>query len=525
MAKVTPYVQDKLASSLGYVPAFDKSAGAVAGAVAEAGKKGMDWSLKRLEAIQKQNSDIEQKIKNIHSTMEAYEKSTEAETKLMAMIDEVKQANVMEPHKAIEEIQDRGQMIVQETMASAYDNPGVQEKMAGILINSLRGKINETHSWVLAQNTANAKGRIQNIFGGYCTQAAGSSDISRTLGILSKLDNPAAEDMELIESVKWAYGAENTKELDKAKKNIASSYILGLLDREETNQVIAALDSGLLDSYLAPDDKHKYHNMANTMIKAQERQERMDNLFQIYDIKTNAILQAQKGEYTVSQANADNERIVALGGKPTTSLVNQSIQSEKIRAKEDYTKNRTSAIKDITEELGKISKKGKIDSEAQLKDIIEFQNLVESKKQFLTATEYKNYMTKVNEPKIKKIRNMGKNIIGLPHGEIAKKDAWGKSYLAIYNFAEKAYAGKENQHNAINSMITDFVRYADQYEAKTGKPLTDNEAQNLCNKVIFDQRRKTNPALNNIPENGRIMKDKNGRTIKMYPNGKYEVMK
>ena len=133
-------------------------------------------------------------------------------------------------------------------------------------------------------------------------------------------------------------------------------------------------------------------------------------------------------------------------------------------------------------------------------------------------------MTKVNEPKVKRIKKMGKNIFGMPYGEMSGRDTYSRSYLAIYNFAEKAYAGKDNRYNAINNMITDFVRYADQLENRQGKEMTQQQAANLCNKVIMDQRRRSNPALNNIPETGQIMQDKNGRRVKVYPDGRYEPL-
>ena len=113
----------------------------------------------------------------------------------------------------------------------------------------------------------------------------------------------------------------------------------------------------------------------------------------------------------------------------------------------------------------------------------------------------------------------------MPQGDLKGNDPYNKSYLAIYNFAEKTYAGKDNKDHAISNMLCDFVNYAEQLENKQGKEITLQQAQNLCNKVILDQRKRTNPKLNNIPENGIEMVDKNGRRVKMYANGKYEILK
>ena len=337
------------------------------------------------------------------------------------------------------------------------------------------------------------------------------------LDLMPSIDIPMA-------IVSTTYVGAGPEEIENVKRGIAEAYILGMLDRKECNQAKAMIESGKLDAYMDPETKHKYLKMADSVIKAEEKQERMDNMFEIFDIKQNAAILANQGKYSISQSIADNKRIVALGGKPTTSLTTQGVRSEKIQTQQAYKANRSKALEDITNTLGGMTKKGKLDPELELKDIVEFQNKIEAYRPYLTDSEYKTYMTKVNEPKVKRIKKMGKNIFGMPYGEMSGRDTYSRSYLAIYNFAEKAYAGKDNRYNAINNMITDFVRYADQLENRQGKEMTQQQAANLCNKVIMDQRRRSNPALNNIPETGQIMQDKNGRRVKVYPDGRYEPL-
>lgn len=531
MAKVNSYVQDKLASSLGYVPNMDVSGANLAGEIAQ--DSGQLASAAMTLAVQKEK-EVKAKrdrLENINNTLTAYERSTEAETKMWEMIDKNKEKYITDPKSGMEVIREEGSALIRQYIDDSKGNPAVAEKMAGILTNSFRGKLSEVNSWATAQDTANAKVKIENTVNQLYTQAAGTNDFSRVLEMINAFipefdenGNPIKE-MDFNNLINFTYGAKGPEYIEKVKSGLAEAYVLGALDRGEYNTVKEILNAGTFDKYMDPETKHKYHNMANGLIKAEERQERMDNMMSIFDIKQNAVIKASNGEYKISDAIADNKRIEALGGKPTTMITNLGVQGEKKIAKQEYEVKRQNAIKTITEEFGKITKKGKIDPELQLKDIIEFQNLIEANKAYLTNAEYKSYMTKVNEPKVKRIRKMGKNIIGMPHGEMAGKDTYSKSYLAIYNFAEKAYAGKDNRFNAINNMITDYVKYAEQLENKQGRELTQQQAQNLCNKVIADQRRRTNPSLNNIPESGRIMKDKNGRTVKMYPNGRYEILK
>lgn len=525
MAKVPRYVQDRLVTSLVGVPTLDSSSANLAGNIADNSQRLAGGYMQLAAKKQKEIDAAEAKLQNINDTLTAYQESTALETQMWTMIDDYKKKYVNDPKTGLDMIRREGSGIIQQGLDKFNDNPAVKEKMAGILTNSLRGKLNEVNSWRIAQDTANSKIKVQNIFNQLYTQASSTTDFARIQELMNFADYTEDESGDLFgDYVNYTYGAKGPEELYKAKQGIAEAFILGMLDRKECNQAKAMIESGKLDNYMDPETKHKYLNMANNVIKAEEKQERMDNMFEIFDIKQNAAILASQGNYTISQSIADNNRIAALGGKPTTSITTQGIKGEKTRAKQEYDLNRSKAIEDITKTLGGMTKKGKLDPELELKDIIEFQNKVEGYRPYLTNSEYKTYMTKVNEPKVKRIKKMGKNIFGMPYGEISGKDTYSRSYLAIYNFAEKAYAGVDNKHNAINNMITDFVKYANQLENKQGKEITQQQAANLCNKVIMDQRRRTNRALNNIPEGGRIMQDKYGKRVKVYPDGRYEPL-
>ncbi len=525
MARVNPYVQDAIASSLGIMAKPDTSGVELAQNIENNSGK-LAQAAFNLAAQKQREVEVQRaKLQNINDTLTAYQKATEAETQMWQMIDETKKEYITDPKKGLEVMQERGMQIVTQTIRGQDNNVNVQEKMSGILTNSLRGKITEAHSWSLAQDTANAKTKIQNVFLQMKTQASLSSDPLKALELIKAFEDDDTKEMDFNNLINYAYGAKGLEEIEKAKTGIAEAFILGMLDRGESHQALALLDSGQFDSYMSPEAKHKFRGYANTAIKAAERQEKIDNYLQIFDIKQNAIIKASEGKYSISEAIADNNRIEALGGKPTTAITTQGVKGERIKTEQERKQKHSTAIRDITDTLGRMTKKGKIDPELELKDIIAFQNKVESYKPYLSDNEYKTYMTKVNEPAIKRIRKMGKNIFGLPQGDLSGKDVYNKAYLSMYNFAEKAYAGKDNKNNAIHNMISDFVKCAEQLEAKQSKAMTLPQAQNLVNKVIMDQRRRTNKNLNNIPDNGKILRDKNGRVVKMYPNGKYEIIK
>lgn len=526
MARVPQYTQDRLASSLGIMPAVDTSSADLAGIIAQDSSQVAGKFMSLAAEKQRQVNRQKEKINDVENTIRAYRETVDTENQIHQIIDKKKQEFADDPDRALEEINAECEgLVFQKLDYYKNSNTSVAEKLSGILTNSLRGKMSEARTWASGQKLANTKTDIQTTFNSMYTIAASSSDPNRVLELIGTLEKNDDSDMDFNRNVYYAYGNKGVEEIEKAKSNISEAFLLGMLDRGESNQVLQYLDSGTFDKYLTPEVKHKYRGMANTVIKAQEKQERMDNMMAIFDIKTNAVIKASNGTYTISDAVADANKIRNLGGNPTTSLITQGVKGEKIATKKEFQAKKSAAIKDITQTLGSMTKKGKLDPEAELKDIISFQNKVEGYRPYLTDSEYKTYMSKVTEPSVKRIRKMGKNIFGMPQGDLKGNDPYNKSYLAIYNFADKAYAGKDNKDHAISNMVCDFVRYAEQLENRQGKELTQQQAQNLCNKVIQDQRRRTNPQLNNIPQGGKIMQDKNGKRVRMYPNGKYEILK
>lgn len=322
----------------------------------------------------------------------------------------------------------------------------------------------------------------------------------------------------------YVYGAKSGTEKSKAKQKIAAAYLLGAIDRGDVNRVKSVLASGTLDKYLTAENKHKFMSMADTKIKAQEKQARMDNMYQIFDIKQNAVIQAASGQYSIPQAIVDNQKIVELGGKPTTMLTTAGIKGEKTLSEKEYKARKAKAIDTLNTAFEGVIKNGKVDPEAKLRSILKFQNTLIANRQYLSPSEYKQY-NKMADPIIKSIKGMRKNIFGMPQGEISGNDPTHRGYLAIYNFAHRAYAGKENQQNAIKNMLLDFSRYEEAFRNKTGKEPTQAQAANLANRAIQNQRMKSNKYLRNIPKSGITMRDKYGNLVKMYPNGKHEIIK
>lgn len=533
MAKVNPYVQDKLASSLGIMPGMDTSGAELAQNLGKSVDQVQNQALNIYVAKKQEAAKNKAKLEDINHTLSAYEKSMAVESDLWGMIDKTKEEYINDPESGMEVIRLSGQATIRQAIESE-NNSAVKEKMVGVLTNSFRGKMNEVNSWKLAQDTANASNKIQNTFNQMYTVAASSSDWNRVQELINAVDSSennwdreGSEDSKEVfkDYVNFTYGKKGLEELDKAKRGMAAAYILGMIDRGECEQAKAVLDTNKLDAYMDPETKHKFRNMADGVIKAKEKQERMDNMFQIFDIKQNAVIKASTGDYTIKDAVADNEKIKALGGTPTTSITNAGVKGEKVHTVQEYKEKNRQSLETLNKEFEGLLKKGKVDPEAELKDILAFQNKVESCKRYLTPQQYQSYMSKLSEPRIKRLKKMGKNIFGMPQGEIAGNDPTHKSYLAIYNFAHKAYAGKDNQQHAITNMLLDFSKYAEQLEHKQGKPITQQQANNLCNKVISDQRRRTNPYLNNIPKEGRVMMDKYGHKVRVYADGRHEPIK
>ena len=166
MAKVNPYVQDRLASSLGIMPGMDTSGAELAQSLGKSVDQVQNQALNIYVAKKQEAAKNKAKLEDINHTLSAYEKSMAVESNLWGMIDKTKEEYINDPESGMEVIRLSGQATIRQAIESE-NNPAVKEKMVGVLTNSFRGKMNEVNSWKLAQDTANASNKIQNTFNNY----------------------------------------------------------------------------------------------------------------------------------------------------------------------------------------------------------------------------------------------------------------------------------------------------------------------------------------------------------------------
>ncbi|UKI40487.1 MAG: hypothetical protein L6V95_09855 [Candidatus Melainabacteria bacterium] len=188
MAKVNPYVQDKLASSLGIMPNIDTSNVELAQSLGKNVDQLQSQMLNIYVAKKQEAQKNKAKLEDINHTLSAYEKSMAVESDLWGMIDKTKEEYINDPESGMEVIRLSGQATIRQAIESE-DNLAVKEKMVGVLTNSFRGKMNEVNSWKLAQDTANASNKIQNIFNQMYTVASSSSDWNRVQELIDVMDS------------------------------------------------------------------------------------------------------------------------------------------------------------------------------------------------------------------------------------------------------------------------------------------------------------------------------------------------
>lgn len=531
MAKVPQYTQDRLASSIVPVVVDDSMAkltGHINNNVQTLAANTLELSAKKQREVDQLNA----RIKSVNDTLTAYDRSIAIENEMYDIIEEEKANNINNPQLAVKNVEVRGRELITQRMSELNETAdlGVKEKMAGIITNSFRGKLSEIRSWQTAQDTANAQGKIESMIDGLCTRASKSGSM-QTLSQCLNFDNYVGDDGKpLSEAIKLAYGAKGVETISKAKTTIAKSYVLGLLDRKSPNQVSAVLNSGVLDPYLDPAEKVQLKKMATTMTHAQNSAAKRDAFFEIYSIKENATLLSASGEYTPSMYMRDRKRLQQLGGKASdfNVILSKSMASNKIVNKENFNKNKQIAHDKVTKALANITgKSGKISADAELEDIIKFQDLVEENRQYFTGEQYDAYMVKFTKGRMKRIKDMRTDIFGNPQGTLRGDDAYSKGFTQIYKYAQKNYKSDTNKRtDAINNMAGEFVRQAERIEAQTGKPLTEAQMQSVVKGVQTRQAQRTNPHLQNIPKGGQLFKDKTtGRVYRIYPDGRREVVK
>lgn len=526
MAKVEEYAQGQLASSLGYASQVrqDTSTVDLISGLNKNVNELLDAEMAYAISEQKKQKANEDLLNGINQMLTAYDEVGRVEASLHDYINQTKQDYTANPHDAIEAVHNGGMDIIKSAIDNVSD-PKVKEKMAGILTNHFSGKENEIRNWALGMETANAQSKVQSVMDNYSHIAANTDDPNQVISMIKGLDVVDENTgMSMAQATYLSYGAKTPKYLAQQREDIAESYLMGMIDRGKCSTVKSLLESGQLDDIVSPELKHKYLKATGVIERTQQRQYEMGNMVEIFNIKANAVVKASKDEYTFADAERDNKRIMELGGKPTVSLYNQASSNLKTLTKKEFNEKKAAALEDINSTFRTVlsNANGKLDPHATMKDILSYQNKVEKAKPYLTANEYNTYMNKVSQPLVKRISKMGTNIIGMPQGELAKHTPQTISYRAFYNFAHKNYAGTNNRNNAIKNMLSDFTRYQDDFSAKFGREPTQKELNNLANRAIFEQRKRTNPNLNNIPKEGKVFRDKNGKRVRIYPSGKME---
>lgn len=531
MARVPQYVQNKLASSITPV-VVDNSAAQLTeqlnNNVGKIAQSALALSVKK----QKEVDEINARIKSVNDTLTAYDRTIAIENQLYDIIDEEKSNNIDNPQLAVKNIEQRGRDLIADEMSKLSDTTdlAVKEKMGGIITNSFRGKLSELHSWQISQDTANAQSKVDSMIGGLCTRVNKSSDVSTLAKCLDFANQKDINGKPLSDSIKMAYGTKGEKKIKEAQEEIAKAYVFGLLDRKSPKQVNAILNSGALDNYLSPADQHSLRNMAKTMVNAQQSAAKRDSFFEIYNIKENATLLAASGEYTPSMYEADKKRIRALGGKASdyNVILAKQVSSDKTASKRDFAQKQIEAHDKVISAWAKISgKTGKISANAELEDIIKFQNLVEENRPYFTGEQYDNYMIKLSKSRVKRIKDMRTDIWGNPQGVLKGDDEISKGYNQIFKYTKENYKNDDNKRiEATNDMVGEFIKRVERTETNNGKPLTEGERQSIITGIINRQAQKSNPYLQNLPKEGKLFKDKTtGKVIRLYPDGRREVIK
>lgn len=522
MARIPQYTQNKLASSLVGVTPVDTSGSELMGTIANGASQvaGAAFSYASHEAAKREAEirALEQKQQNAFEDIEAYKVSIAIESQLWEMIDKTKTDYSANPAQGLKVIQDEGGKFIAETLGN-IENPGVKEKAAGIVMNSFRGKLSELHTWSRTQSTANAQTQLSESMAILSQQAGRSTNIGQIQELLGKVDL-AKNNLDL------AYGTKSSEIMTKAKTDIAKSYIMGMLDREQPELVAKTLDSKAFDSLITADERVALKKAANTMIKAKEEADKYDKLLQIVSIRQGVALAQANGTYTPSMGMEAMGKLATLeGGKGDyISIIGATTDFIKDQQKQITEAQKTQTLGNLYNAWYKITGGDEtINKSSTLEDIVRFQKEVEKSRAYLSPKEYERFMTRLTRSKTKRLEKMGRNLFGFPKGDLADKDEFSGGFQYIYDWTKKHYKDENQRVKALDEMTSTFIQAVDQVEkAQGGKPLTSKQKWNILKEIQNRQTRKINPHLSNLPAGGQRMADANGNQFIAYPDGSIE---
>lgn len=539
MAKIPGYTQNKLASSLVGVAPVDLSGGdtmrAIAGDANQVSSAALAYGAQQIQqdriATAKKEAEIkalEAKQQNTFDEIEAYQVSVDTEAKLWQMIDQTKIDYAHSPADGLKHIQDEGNDLIINTL-NAIPSNGVKEKAAGIIMNSYRGKLSEFHTWSRAQSTANAQTQLGGAMDTLAQQAGRSTDFGQIQQLLTKADS-AKGNMEL------AFGAKAPDIINKSKTNIAKSYIMGMLDRGQPQQVAATLDSGAFDSMIDTNSRVTLKKAAGAMIKAQDEVNNFDKTLQVVGIKQRIAIAKADGSYTPSMGVEAKAKLVELQGTKSdfSTIISADIDYINGIKKKVAEKEKRDTLGHLYEEYykltgggddidGKKNGKTKLNPNVELEDVVKFQNEVEKAQSKLSPQEYEKFMAKLTKSKTDRLNKMGRGMFGLPQCELNNKDEFSGGYKYMYDWSKKHITDNDKRVEILDYMTSTFIKAVDQVEKNNkGKPLTSEQKWRVIKEIQHRAAKKINPHLSNLPATGQRMADANGNQIIAYPDGSIE---
>ena len=116
MAKVNPYVQDRLASSLVIMPGMDTSGAELAQSLGKSVDQVQNQALNIYVAKKQEAAKNKAKLEDINHTLSAYEKSMAVESNLWGMIDKTKEEYINDPESGMEVIRLSGQATIRQAI-------------------------------------------------------------------------------------------------------------------------------------------------------------------------------------------------------------------------------------------------------------------------------------------------------------------------------------------------------------------------------------------------------------------------
>ncbi len=499
MGRIPEFTRRQLASSAVGTPGIDRSGERIGQSIAVAADKVSRDLRRKQDAL---------------DAIDANQKIIDFELDYGDEIRQIKSDFADDPIGGVEAIRKAGTKL-SPSFLNQIRSDNVRQSVARMQQGVIKRQTLKAQIWANNQQVANAGVKMKNVARSLAIEASQEDTVDGLSDILKRMGDSEIAAQGLL-------GAEADTFINEGTTEIAKSFIYGQLDRKPINAG-ALLSQGAFDEILTLKEVNGFKEDARKAIETKIDNDKFQAVFDGYDADSEIIQEYQANTLTVGKIDIAKQELLDRGTPPEQlkfydamrEILLDNTTIDAVDNAEEY-----STLMDEWHQL-QVDTKG-LNATGSLENILRFRrNASEShRRKVITKEKFNKFIELTATPLARKIEDEQGDKGWLGFGGPAS--ALDAGYVKINN-----WLGTNNLSENFNVKKNMLVELVERFDAKarTGEIPTFRSMNEIAQTIIEEEQIRINPALNNIPDKGKLIMDPKGRKLRIFKDGTSEKVK